>query len=308
MPKMTLIYQGADITQDVDIVECLHSDVSGGACDCLNIKLDHAEKWFSWGTEKNDTLQIQRSGYDTGILYLNTVAPEGGAYRIYATSAKCVPFLPASRSYQNTTLAAIMASCGGECNMGAKQYGAAGGTPYAYLLRQNETPPAFLERLCAMEGAVLKTFGGDFTAIDVLTAQDLPAMHELALEADQMDSHYIDRRDTLWASVTIKTPFGSGSARDADAAGGAEKMFTHIAVEDDAQAKRWARGLLLMHNRKAESLEIEMDFNPGYTAMVRVDVSSKTDAAGQWVIDQVHHDFINGRTGARLLRCRTGIT
>ena len=76
MPKATLIYQGVDITQDVDMVECVHTDVSGGACDCLSIKLDHAEKWFGWGPEKNDTIQILRNGYDTGTLYLNTVAPE----------------------------------------------------------------------------------------------------------------------------------------------------------------------------------------------------------------------------------------
>ncbi len=306
MPKATLIYQGVDITQDVDMVECVHTDVSGGACDCLNIKLDHAEKWFGWGPEKNDTIQILRNGYDTGTLYLNTVAPEDGAYRILATSAKCVPFLRESRAYQKTTLDAIMTACAGECGMGAKQYGAASATYYAYLLRREETPPAFLERLCGLEGAVMKTFAGNFTAIDVLTAQGLPAMHELNLEADQMDSRYTDRRDILWKSVEIKTPFGSGSARDS-AADGADKLFTHIAVDDDAQAKRWARGLLLMHNRLAESLEIEMDFNPGYTAMARINVNSKTAAAGEWVIDQARHDFINGRTRAKLLRCRTEI-
>lgn len=191
--------------------------------------------------------------------------------------------------------------------MGATQYGAAGNTYYAYLLRREETPPAFLERICGLEGAVLKALSGNFTAIDVMTAQALPAMHEMELKADQMDSRYIDRRDTLWKSVKIVSPFGTGSARDADAEG-AEKIFYHIAVDDDAQARRWARGLLLMHNRQAESLEIEMDFNPGYTAMVRVDVSGKTDAAGEWIIDRAQQDFINGRTRARLLRCRNSIS
>ena len=76
---MTLIYKGTDITKQVDIIECVCRDVSGSESDCLNLKVDHADQWFRWGPQKNDTIQVKRNGYDSKTLYLNTVIPEDGA-------------------------------------------------------------------------------------------------------------------------------------------------------------------------------------------------------------------------------------
>ncbi len=305
--KVRLIYQGTDVTDDVDIIECVHNDVCGRESDCLNIKVDHADKWFRWGPQKNDTLQVKRSGYDSGTLYLNTILPEDGAYRILATSAKCVPFPPKWQSFKKKTLSAIMATCAGECGMSAKQSGINGGILYQYLLRNNISTPVFLETLTNREGAVLKTLGGSYVAIGVEYAQGLSPMHEMNLDDKQTDSKYIDRRDMRWSSLQIATPYGSGSATDS-AADGPSRTISDIPVDDAAQAKRWARGILTMHNWQAESLEIEMDFNPGYTAMVRINVKSRTDANGNWIIYKVRQDLLNGRTKAAMHRCLTTVT
>ncbi len=110
-----------------------------------------------------------------------------------------------------------------------------------------------------------------------------------------------------WTGVTIDTPFGKGSARDGGATG-QSVVISDLAVDSDAMAYRWARGILLAHNRQAEVLNIEMDFNPGYTAMVRIDVKSTTDAAGNWIIDNVEQNLLDGRTKAKMLRCVSTIS
>ena len=302
---VTLLYNGQNITKQVDIIECVLRDVSGGESDCLNLRLDHAEEWFRMGPQKNDTIQVKRGGYDSKTLYLNTVVPEDGAYRIYATGAKCAPMAPRSQSFADIGFGAIMGICAGECGMGAKTFGVT--TPaYEYILRDNLSAPAFLERLAAREGAVLKAMDGKFIAIGIPYAQGLSAMHEMELESDQMDSEYIDRRDLRWASVRISTPFGGGIARDS-AIFGQGRVITDLPVDNDAMAYRWAKGLLLSHNRKSEILNIEMDFNPGYTAMVRIDVKSRTKANGQWIIDTVEQNLLDGRTKARMYRCLTSV-
>lgn len=303
---ITLIYQGVDITDEVDIIECVCRDVSGAESDCLNLKLDHAENWFRWKPEKNDTIRVTRGGYDSNTMYLNTVVPEGGAYRIYATARKCAPMPERWQVFENQTLASIMRLCAGECGMGARLYGLSGGIQYPYLLRENLRAPAFLEHIANREGAVLKSLNGDFVAIGVQYAQSIAAMHEMELDDDQMDSQYIDRRDLAWSGVQIKSMFGSGIALDRNA-GGQLRIITDIPVDDDATAYRWAKGILTMHNRQSEILSIEMDFNPGYTAMVRVDVKSSTDAAGKWIIDSVEQNLLDGRTKARMLRCIDGV-
>lgn len=303
---ITLIYQGVDITDEVDIIECVCRDVSSAESDCLNLKLDHAENWFRWKPQKNDTLRVTRGGYDSKTMYLNTVVPEGGAYRIYATARKSAPMPEKYQAFEKMTLSSIMSMCAAECGMGAKLYGISGGVQYPYLLREKLRAPVFMEMLAMREGAVLKCLDGNFAAIGVQYAQGISAMHEMELDDDQMDSQYIDRRDLAWSSVQIKSMFGSGTARDSNSSGQA-KIITDLAVDDDATAYRWAKGILLMHNRQSEVLNIEMDFNPGYTAMVRVDVKSSTDAAGKWVIDNVEQNLLDGRTKARMYRCIDGV-
>ena len=111
---LKLYYNGKDITKDVDILECVVRDVSGRESDCLNLLVDHADKWFKWGVEKNDVLRVTRAKYDSKALYLNTIVPEEGAFRIFATGTKCTPFPAKWESYEKKTLAAIMGTCAGE--------------------------------------------------------------------------------------------------------------------------------------------------------------------------------------------------
>ena len=304
---LRLFYNGKDITESVDILECFVRDVSRKESDCLNLLVDHAERWFTWGVQKNDTMRVTRSGYDTKTLYLNTIVPEEGAFRIYATGSRCAPFPAKWESYEKKTLGAIMGACAGEGGMGSQQNGISGGILYEYLLRENMSAPTFLEQLVNREGAVLKSLNGKFCAIGIGYAQGLKCMHTVQVGSKLAEAQYTDRRDQSWSSVTIDTPFGKGSAVDRGSDGKA-RLLTEITVDNDAQAKRWAKGILLCHNRQNEILTVEMDFNPGYTAMVRVNVDSRTETKGPWIVDEVEHDLVMGRTKAKLFRCITSIT
>ena len=302
MADLSLIYEGVDITDSVDIKECVFRDVSGRECDCLDMKLDHAERWLRWGPRKNDTIQVKRGGYDTKTLYLNTIALEDGAYRVYATSAKSQTFPRRWQTFEGKSLQTIMSVCAGELGMSAKLFGVNGATAYDYLLRRNQTAPAFLEELAGLEGAALKTLDGAFVAIGIEYAQGIEAMHTIELSVDQANSAYIDQRDKRWSSVEIRTPFGKGSARSSEAQG-ANQVITNLCLDNDALAYRWAKGMLLAHNRKCEILRLESEFNPGYTAMGRLDVVSESDANGQWIIDSVEHDMMGNTSRPVLHRC-----
>ena len=301
MADMTLVYEGVDITDSVDIVDCVFRDASGGEYDCLDMKLDHAERWLRWGPQKNDRIEARRGGYSTKTLYLNTIALEDGGYRILATGAKCGTFPARWQSYEGKTLQVIMSLCAGEMNMAAKLYGINGAIRYDYLMRRNLPAPAFLEELARMEGAVLKTLDGAFAMIGIEYAQAIRPSHTIELRADQEDAPYTEHGQP-WGSVTIRTPFGSGTAR-ANGVSGLNQVITDLPVDDDAQAYRWAKGLLMHHNRACEILRLETEFNPGYTAMGRVNVESNSKRSGEWIIDSVEHDLIGNKSRAKLYRC-----
>lgn len=304
---MILYYEGTDISDDVDVKKCVYTDVSGGRRDLIDIEFEYSNKWFGWKPEKDDTIRIVHDGLDTGILYANTVLPEQGRYRIIATGAKSAARRAATASYEDKTLGAIMRTCAGECGMDQGLYGISAGTAYPYMIRENETCTAFLDRLLIMEGGRLKCMNGKLRGIGIEYAQGQAATQCIELEATQLQARYQRRDDMKWSGITVMSPFAKASAYDSSVDGDNQPVVTTLPALDGAQAGRWARGLLLNHNRQAEELNMSMEFNAGLTAFARIDIESDTDANGEWVVDETEHDLILLKSTARLFRCITTI-
>lgn len=137
----------------------------------------------------------------------------------------------------------------------------------------------------------MKVYSGKFTAIDIATAQSLEAGMMMEVNADQDNAEYLRREGIKYASVAVKTLFDTVYARDPNAVEGDTVSIAGIPAHDVATAGRWARGILLRNNRRAEELRISTDFNASYTAMGRVNIVGGTDADGKWLVDEVEHDL-----------------
>ena len=162
----------------------------------------------------------------------------------------------------------------------------------------------FLDRLLVLEGATLKCVNGKYSAIGITYAQKREAIQTVTLEATQEGINYM-QNGTVYKGVKIITPYGSGSAKD-DNVPENHIWYTacgKIPAKSNIQASRWARGKLLDLNRKCEKLVMQTEFNPGLTALIRIDVDSSTKTAGQWLIQDVEHDLINLKTTATMHRC-----
>lgn len=301
--KIHLLYEGKDITEDVDILRCVHCEAAGGRSDGLHMELDHLKTWYAWQPKPDDKIIVKFGDYQTGILYLNTVRPDEAGYHIYATGMPTGARKTAWAYYEDQTLGAILAACAGECGMGHALFGVNTGIHYRYLLRENESGPKFLHRLLAMEGAVLKGYNSKMQAIGIEFAQGQKAAQKMKLDADQAGVRYMCRNDLKVESVTIRTAFGEGSAQDGTVKNGNRVVYTQLPAMDSGQAARWAKGILLSRNRRAEELTVETEFNPAFCAMERIDVESETETGGEWIVDTVEHDMTGNRSRATMLRC-----
>ena len=304
---MQLFYEGKDITSHVDIVKCIHRDVSCGRSDCLRLELDHAASWYSWEPQQDDEIRVICNGYDTGTLYLNTILPEKGHYSILATSIPSMGQHKTHTGFENKTLDELFAACAAECAMKYALYGPDSGLVYPYLMRNYEGCAAFLNRLMEWEGAALKAVNGRLVGIGILYAQALDAKQTIQITVNQDGVRHIRRNGVKLSSFTIRTPFAESTAVDTDAVQGDAIVLTHLPATDNVMAGRWARGLLLHQNRRAETLRLQSELNAGMTAMARIDIESATDMHGNWLVDEVEHDMIENRTTAQLLRCLTTI-
>lgn len=302
---MNLYYEGVDITGSVNITRCIHRDVSHGRADSLEIEMDHAAAWYRWGAKTDDTIRILHNGYDTGILYLNAIYPERDTFKILATSLPSAARRKAWGSFENKSLETVMRHLAAECGLEAKLYGIDAALTYPFLLRRNEGCAALLDRLGQWEGTVIKAFNGALRAISVEYAQNLEPSRNMLITTDQKGVTYTKRENTKFSGVTVSTPYAQATVFDASAGGNNHPVMTHLPARDPAQAMRFARGLLLMHNREAERLNVSTGFDAALTSMIRVDVEGNTDANGQWLVDEVEHDLYNGQSTAKLLRVLT---
>lgn len=300
---MNLYYQGTDITEYVTIRSCVGRDTAGDRCDSLKIEFEDSVKWYGWGPQEDDEIRITHNGYDSGILYLHTILPEEGQFTILATALPCKARKQENRSYVGKSIEEILRTCAMASGMGYRIYGIEGGTVIPYTEQNQEGCGAFLSRLLRMEGAELKCVNGNFAAIGTLYAQELPASQTIQLTGEETGVEYRRSGNSLRA-LTLRTPYSQATATDLLVpASHSWVVRNDVPARDDVQAGRWARGLLLHHNRNCEKLSLQSGFNIGFTAMTRVDITGSTDAAGEWIIQEAEHDFINLTSTAVMLRC-----
>lgn len=299
---MELYWQGKNITGYVEIVGCVHRDKSHGRSDSLELTMDHASVWYRWKPEEDDEIVVTEGNHSTGKMYLNTVIPERDKYRVIATGMRRDGIRQAWKTYENITLEKLFDQVASEARMAGKLYGVDGDIRYGYLLRKKEGCGAFLDRIGGMEGLMVKTANGAIRGIALQAAQEREPTAVIRITAKQEGIIYRRQANRKYSRLTVQTPYGSATARDAEAAGENELILTQLPVENSAQAGRWARNLLAIFNRQTEEIALEQTLNTRLMALERVNVTGGTDMDGRWMVEEAEHDLYNRRTAVRLLR------
>lgn len=300
---MEIYYQGTDITDMVQTRKCIVRDCVGERCDSLELEFENAAGWYLWEPKEDDMVLVSHNGYDSGTMYVNTILPTDGKFRIFATALPCRARRAGNESFVGQTLEAIISSCALSDGMEPKLYGLDGSLRYPYLERVNEWRASFLGRLLSMEGAMLKCVNGRYAAISLDYAQNLDPWQVIELLSDRGGAQY-RKEGTLARSLTVRTPFADAAASDTSASDTGEHIIlTDLPATDNLQAGRWARAKLLQQNRKCELLTMRSSFDPGFASLIRIDITGDTAANGEWLVEEAEHDLVNEKTSVRMRRC-----
>lgn len=304
---MEIYYQGTDITSVVHVKKCIVRDTSGKRCDSMEIVFENARRWRVWGPEKDDQIRIRHGGYDSGTMFVNTVLPEDGGYRIVAAALPCRAREKGNQSFRQMSVEDIMHACAAATRMNIRVYGIDGTATVPYIERDSEVCAAFLSRLLALEGAALKCVDGRYAAIGYEYAQGLRPVQTVSLQAENPGTRYM-KCGMMHSTLTVRTPFASATAEDTSVRDAEARLVVgNLPALNDIQAGKWARWKLYELNRECERVDFSSDFNPFLTAMVRVDVEGGTEADGRWLVDSAEHNLVDMKTSSTLRRCITTI-
>lgn len=300
---MQLLYNGADITQEAGVTGCVCHEEAGGTCDYMEVTVDDARKWYFWQPQTDDRMEAALGAYRTGPMYLHTMQNIDGRMTLIAASMPAAARRTGSGCYADVSLDDLLRLCAAECGMDSALYGADGEIRYALLRRLKESAPAFMSRVLGYEGMAFKTAGGRFAAIDVSAMQQSAAGKTIYLSARQRGVTHTMQEAKKCSALTLKTPYCVCTAIDEGAKIENAVTLTAPPALDAAQGGRWARGMLLMRNRQAETLELDTAFDAAFYAMARIDVESETAMNGKWMVDQATHDLVKKRSRAVMRRC-----
>lgn len=299
---MTLNYNGADITDITQVSRCLYRESSGGKCDSLDIEFENATGWIRWAPEADDVITAEHNGCKTGKMYVHNFLTEDGKMRMIATSLPCHSQNEKYRSYKDKTTEEIMRACAMETGFDYALYGLGEGSMWKYAGSRKEGCTAFLNRIARMEGAALKCVGGRYTMISLEWAKERAPQQTIEIWPDTPGCVHKLLGKRL-KELTVETANGKNRAEDTSVTSGESMQVTGVPARDDIQAGRIARGLLLHENRDREILEIESEMNAGFAALCRIDITGGADTAGEWIVDEAEHDFIEGTSRVWLKRC-----
>jgi len=299
---MEIYYENTDITDMVQVRKCIVHDTAGKRCDSISIEFENAAGWRRWGPKEDDRIIVVQSGYSSGQMYVNTVQEEEGHYRLFATALPCKARQKGCYAYINKTLEEVMRHCAAVSNMEYQIFGLDPNTVIPYMERDHEGCAAFLSRFLMLEGAVLKCVNGKYTAIGLEYAQDIANYQAIEVSLKQKGMQY-SRNGNGIKKLTVSTPYAQASAEDTAASKDWLSCTKYLPARNNIQAGRWARSLLLSANRMCETVYLQERFNSSRTAMTRLDISGYTDAAGEWLIEDVEHDLKDLRTSISMRRC-----
>lgn len=302
---MTILLNGYQVEQDVTVQEASSTDAAGGQADICTVQFAEGIVLDRWGVETGMTLEIRDGGYSTGQMYIDAIERTAqGAGILRARS------LPDSAShtgwncFEYIRLRDLLKAGADALGLEYGLYGVDGDVQLRRIVRRGQTWPEFLNYVFRREGAALKFDGGRVLAIGYKWAFAQEATRAYLVHDDASGRYACSQR---FRCYRLHTGLLEATAKDGAAKGNRCKNQYGEQIYEEAQARRWAAGLLLAENLALEEYRLSVSLDTGLAAMSRIDLQDGGLLRGQWFIQSVTHDFTKQKSALRLQRCVTTI-
>lgn len=153
---MKLMYEGKDITNDIEVLLARVYDRHGGVADSIELLLSDKDKlWQHWNPNFNDQIEIIQDGFKSGVMFVDEAICSNGKYQI---NAKSLPANHKTNNYkfwETISFKELAQSLASELSLSVEFYNINDFT-YKRLDMINKTNIQFLNEMCILEGYSLK--------------------------------------------------------------------------------------------------------------------------------------------------------
>ncbi|MEB3103088.1 phage late control D family protein [Ferviditalea candida] len=298
---MNIIYNGTDITSSVQPTVLQITDNAGGKPDSVTAVFSNTEGlWSKWKPSKNDTLRIKQDGFDTGTMYIDELTQGAGVFGLKALSIPQIAKTARSQGWENVRFLEIATRIAARYRFGLQTYNVVNHL-YSRVDQIEEPDFAFLAYRSMLEGYALKINNGNLVIYDEAT-EEQKAPDAVNGKIFLRDLHgafeFKDKSTDIYAKCIVRSQMSSGYIQGEYSASGiyGPTMKRNLYMTNQAEANRWARGLLRSTNKYMITGTFGIDLNPNLAAGTSVNVSEVGMFDGKFFIDRLIHDLIHNRT------------
>lgn len=295
---MKLFYNGTDIYNDVSVNYCVHEMYAEKQADTLVIRFnDPKGVWSKWQPAAGDTMRLTEGASDTGKMFLHSIKSENGLFTLRALSMPPSGKTKKSKSWEGVRFLQLANEISGNHGLTFKNYGCADQV-YPFLFQDNETDFELFSRLCTFEGCQMLIYDGNLMAYNEQYIEGRPAAGSLEVGENGVFA-YQDNRSRQYGSCEVNVGKYSGKFKAPGVSSPAilrpEKT---IQVNSNAEAARFAKGLLREANKYGRTGQFSKSLLPGYAAASMLKLKSTKASAwdGTVFIYKVRHDFVANKS------------
>ena len=295
---MNLYYNGTDIYNDVSVNYCVHEMFAEKQADTLVIRFnDPKGTWSKWNPADGDTLRFKEGASDTGKMFIHSMKSENGLFTLRAMSMPKSGATKKSRSWEGVRFLQLGNEIARNHGLTFKNYGCADQV-YPYLRQNNETDFALFSRLCTLEGCQMLIYDGSLLAYNEKYIEGQTPAGTLEVDENGVFS-YQDNRARCYGSCEISSGSYSGKFKAPNAKSTTVlRPDKVISVTSNAEAARFAKGLLRNANKYGHTGQFSKALLTGYAAASLLKL--KTSKASAWdgtvFVYKVRHDFVGNKS------------
>lgn len=295
---MKLYYNGTDIYNDVSVNYCVHEMFAEKQADTLVIRFNDVKGiWSRWNPAAGDTLRFTEEASDTGKMFIHSMRPENGLFTIRAMSMPKSGATKRSKSWEGVRFLQLANEIAGNHGLTFQNYGCTDQL-YPYMKQENETDFALFSRLCTLEGCQMLIYDGKLLAYNEKYIEGRTPAGSLEV-GDGGNYVYMDNQAGCYGSCEISSGVYSGAFKAPGAKSTAVlRPERPIPVTSNAEAARFAKGLLRNANKYGRTGQFSRSLLTGYAAasLLRLKTAKASAWDGTVFLYKVRHDYVGNKS------------
>lgn len=302
---MQIIYNNVDITDDVHPLRAVMTDHASGKPDKLDLLFSDTEGlWSKWAPAKGDTVRIYSDPFDSGQMYIDEISQVAGGFGIGALSIPQECKTARSQGWENVRFMEIATQISARYGFQIKTFGV---TNYLYdRVDQSEVADiSFLADRCILEGYGLK-ISDETLIIYSEQAQEsaIPDPQLATIDVTDINGSFkfLNKSVDVYSKCIVRSYTADGYIEgvhtDTNVSG--PTLIKQMYASNQAEADRWAKGLLRSNNKLMITGQVSLNLNTNYAAGTMVKVENVGMFDGDYFIHFLTHDLINNRSKLQL--------